>query len=149
MAEARSAETERTELAVRPWYEDEGEVVTDLSHVRGVLFDLDGVVYVGATPLPGAQAVFDWLELTGRPYVLVTNNSTRTPRQYQDKLLAMDIRVPLRAIYTSALATAQYLRKSYPPGTRIYRIGEAGLAEALADAGFREVDQDPELVCGG
>src|SRR5438128_8267454 len=101
MAGTRSAEVEHTEPAATPPTGEGGEVVTDLSHVRGVLFDLDGVVYVGATPLPGAQAVFDWLEQTGRPYILVTNNSTRTPRQYQDKLLAMDIRVPLRAIYTS------------------------------------------------
>src|SRR5437588_493080 len=85
----------------------------------------------------------------GRSYVLVTNNSTRTPSQYQQKLLAMDIRVPIRTVYTSALATAQYLKKSYPSGARVYRIGEAGLAEALADAGFQETEQHPELVCVG
>jgi 4-nitrophenyl phosphatase len=121
----------------------------ELSHVRGVLFDLDGVVYVGATPLAGAQEVFDWLDRASRPFVLVTNNSTRTPQQYQEKLLAMDIRVPLRTIYTSALATAQYLKKRYPNGAPVFRIGEAGLAEALAEAGFWPEDEKPELVCVG
>jgi 4-nitrophenyl phosphatase len=123
--------------------------LSSLSEARGVLFDLDGVVYLGATALPGAQDVFDWLERQGRPYCLVTNNSTRTPRQYQDKLLAMGIRVPLQTIYTSALATAEFLKKQYPHGTSVYRIGEEGLAEALDEAGFWPDADRPELVCVG
>lgn len=123
--------------------------LASLADARGVLFDLDGVVYLGSTPLPGAQAIFDWLEQAGRPYCLVTNNSTRTPRQYQEKLQAMGIRVPLSTIYTSALATAQYLKKQYPNGTSVYIIGEAGVREALAEAGFWEAETRPEIVCVG
>ncbi|HVC33641.1 MAG TPA: HAD-IIA family hydrolase [Chloroflexota bacterium] len=124
-------------------------ILTNLADARGVLFDLDGVVYLGSTPLPGAQAVFDWLDQNSRPYCLVTNNSTRTPQQYQDRLLAMGIRVPLPTIFTSALATAQYLKKQYPKGAPVYQIGEAGLREALGEAGFWHEDKRPEVVCVG
>ncbi|HLH74173.1 MAG TPA: TIGR01457 family HAD-type hydrolase [Chloroflexota bacterium] len=123
--------------------------IASLSAARGVLFDLDGVVYLGSTPLPGAQGVFDWLDHVGRPYCLVTNNSTRTPRQYRERLAAMGIRVPLPTIYTSALATAEYLNRQYPEGAPVYVIGEAGLQEALADAGFWVDECHPELVCVG
>lgn len=123
--------------------------VANLTDVRGVLFDLDGVVYLGSTPLPGAQGIFDWLEEHACPYCLVTNNSTRTPRQYQDRLLAMGIRVPLATIYTSALATAQFLKKQYPDGAPVYVIGEVGLQEALDEAGFWRETERPEVVCVG
>lgn len=120
-----------------------------LSQIRAVLFDLDGVVYVGSTVLPGAQEIFDWLEEHQRPFALVTNNSTRTPEQYQERLDAMGVHVPLSTIFTSALATAQYLQKRYPNGAKVFRIGEAGLTAALVAAGFQLVADDPDLVCVG
>jgi len=123
--------------------------VANLADARGVLFDLDGVVYLGSTPLPGAQAVFDWLEQNSRPFCLVTNNSTRTPRQYQERLRAMGIRVPLSTVFTSALATAQFLKRQYPRGAGVYVIGEAGLREALADDGFWIDEKQPSVVCVG
>lgn len=120
-----------------------------LDKFRAILFDLDGVVYLGSTPLPGAQDIFDWMDQSGRPYCLVTNNSTRTPAQYQARLAKMGVRVPLRAVYTSALATAQYLGKHHPPGTSVYRIGEDGLTEALLEEGFHLVEDAPDVVCVG
>ncbi len=122
---------------------------TDLGHIRAVLFDLDGVVFVGSTPLPGAQATFDWLDQHGRPYCLVTNNSTRTPRQYQEKLRQMGIDVPIQTIFTSALATAQYLQKQYPDGAPVFIIGEDGVIEALEAAGFWTDAERPAVVCVG
>jgi len=123
--------------------------VSSLADIRGVLFDLDGVIYLGARPLPGVQELFDWLEATGRPYCLVTNNSTRTPVQYQAVLQGMGIHVPLSTIFTSALATAQYLQKLYPAGTPVYVIGEDGIHDALARAGFQEDPRRPAIVCVG
>ena len=122
---------------------------TDLGWVRGVLFDLDGVIYLGSTALPGAQEIFDWLESAGRPFCLVTNNSTRTALQYQEKLAEMGIQVALDKIFTSALATAQYLKKEYPAGAPVYAIGETGLHQALADAGFTFDEAEPRIVCVG
>ncbi len=124
-------------------------VLTDLSHIRAVLFDLDGVIFVGSTPLPGAQEVFDWLERAHRPFCLVTNNSTKTPAQYQEKLRGMGIHVRVETIYTSALATAQFLKKEYPSGTSVYIIGEAGVHEALTENGFWLADRTPTVVCVG
>lgn len=124
-------------------------VVGNLRDVRAVLFDLDGVVYIGDTPLAGAQDIFDWMTREGKPYCLVTNNSTRTPQQYQDRLGKMGIHVPLSTVYTSGLATAQFLQKQYPKGASVYSIGEIGLEEALVNAGFWMESESPELVCVG
>lgn len=121
----------------------------DLGWARAVLFDLDGVVVLGSTALPGVQEVLDWLEERGYPYCLVTNNSTQTPRQYQQRLEAIGIRVPEHAVYTSALATAQFLKKEYPSGAPVYWIGEAGVAEALTEQGFWFDEQQPRIVCVG
>lgn len=123
--------------------------LSNLADAQGVLLDLDGVIYLGDTPLPGAQAIFDWLEQHGRPFCLVTNNSTRTPRQYQERLRAMGIQVPLPTIFTSALATAQFLKQEYPRGASVYAIGETGLREALTEAGFWSQEERPELVVVG
>ncbi|MGH2460854.1 MAG: HAD-IIA family hydrolase [Chloroflexota bacterium] len=123
--------------------------VANLADARGVLFDLDGVIYLGSTPLPGAQEVFDWLEQSSRPFCLVTNNSTRTPIQYQERLRAMGIRVPLPTVFTSALATAQFLKREYPHGAGVYPIGEVGLREALAGDGFWIDETRPSIVCVG
>jgi len=122
---------------------------TDLGWVRAVLFDLDGVIFLGSTRLPGAQEVFDWLEAHGYPYCLVTNNSTLTPRQYVEKLAGMGITVPEKSIFTSALATALYLKKEYPEGAPAYWIGEVGVAEALNEEGFWLDEERPKLVCVG
>lgn len=120
-----------------------------LADLRGVLFDMDGVIYVGQTPLPGAQAVFDHMTTRGIPYCLVTNNSTKTTRQYVEKLAAMGISVPESTILTSAVATAAYLKRLEPVGAPVYVIGEIGLVAALREAGFWLDERSPKYVCVG
>lgn len=103
---------------------------------RGFLFDMDGVLYRGRRPLPGAHAILAALERTGIPYALVTNNSTRTPRQYVRHLASMGMRVAERRIVTSAVVAAAYLRRRLPPGARVGVVGEAGLIRAVQRAGL-------------
>ena len=63
----------------------------DLREVRAVLLDMDGVVYVGEAPLPGVQARLDYLKATDRNLLFVTNNSSRTPAQFVEKIARMGI----------------------------------------------------------
>ena len=58
----------------------------DLRGIRGVLFDMDGVIYVGTRLLPGVQQMFDYLERTGRKWLCITNNASKTPAQFVEKL---------------------------------------------------------------
>jgi 4-nitrophenyl phosphatase len=111
---------------------------------------MDGVIYRGDTALPGAQALFAWLRERRLPFLLITNNSSLTPRQYQAKLRAMGIRVRARDLLTSAQATAAYLARTAPPQARVLVLGERGLRTALAAVGLTLVEtSDADYVVVG
>lgn len=120
-----------------------------MSDLRCVLFDMDGVIYLGSTPLSGAPETFDYLNRTGIPYCLITNNSTMTAAQYVEKLARMDVTVPEAAVLTSGVATAQCLAKEVPGGAPVYVIGEEGLVQPLLEAGFWLDERAPRFVCVG
>lgn len=116
---------------------------------RGLLIDLDGVVYEGERVLPGAPQFFRLLRERGLPFLLITNNSTLRPAQYVEKLVRMDIEVAEREVLGSAEATAQYLRRAAEPGARVFVIGEGGLKSAIEAAGFALVESDVAYVVVG
>ena len=116
---------------------------------RGLLIDLDGVVYEGDHVLPGAPEFFRFLRERGLPFLLITNNSTLRPAQYVEKLARMDIQVADGEVLGSAEATARYLRQAAEPGARVYVIGEGGLKSAIAEAGFELAESDVAYVVVG
>lgn len=122
-----------------------------LKHVRAVLFDMDGVVYVGNQALPGVQDLLDYLDASGRVWSFVTNNSTRTPQMFADKVQGMGMRVPADHILTSSLVTAWWMAEEFPNRGKVYALGEAGLITAITDAGFTLVDDpfEAEFVVSG
>lgn len=116
---------------------------------RGLLVDLDGVVYHGDTVLPAAPPFFRFLRQHGIPFLLTTNNSTLGPHQYVEKLARMDIEVADHEVLASADATASYLRQQAPAGTRVYVIGEEGLKSSIEAAGLVLADSDVKYVVVG
>jgi len=104
-----------------------------LQSIKSLIIDLDGVLYRGDKPIESAREFIAFLQRGGIPFVLLTNNSTRTPGQYVKKLAGMGIAIEESAILTSAQATALYLEKIAPPGARVYAIGEDGLRAALGE----------------
>lgn len=123
----------------------------NLRDVRAVLLDMDGVVYVGEQPLPGVQELLDYLDETGRHWLFVTNNSSRTPAQFIEKIQRMGIRADEGHILSSALATASWLAEEYPDGVRVFMIGETGLRWALEREGITVVEdaQKAEVIVSG
>jgi 4-nitrophenyl phosphatase len=107
-----------------------------ITRIAGFLFDMDGVLYRGRRPLPGARALLDELARRNVPFAVVTNNSARTPRQYARQLAAMGMRMPESRIITSSQVAAAYLRRALRPGARVLVIGEWGLRQAVRRAGF-------------
>lgn len=122
-----------------------------LSSARAFLLDGDGVLYRGSQALPGAQDFITVLSAAGVPFLLLTNNATRTPQQLAGKLAQMAIPVGAEQIFTSAQATASWLRSRYPDHRRILPVGEIGLLVALQAAGFTLVDdyRQADLVVAG
>jgi 4-nitrophenyl phosphatase len=125
-------------------------VTLNLSAIRAVLFDMDGVLYRGKQVLDGVHELLAFLDGRGVGYACITNNASMTPGQYEEKLAAMGVAMPARLVITSAIATASHLRGAYPAGTRVFVVGMRGLREALfADGHFVEDDHVPELVVQG
>lgn len=115
---------------------------------KGFICDMDGVIYHGNKILPGVAEFISWLQREGKEFLFLTNNSGSTPRELQQKLARMGLEVPERHFYTSALATAAFL-KEQSPGCSVYAIGEAGLFNALYDAGITMNDVNPDYVVMG
>ena len=112
------------------------------------LTDMDGVLVHEEDPIPGAKEFVEALKGTGLPFLVLTNNSIFTPRDLRARLLMSGIDVPEDAIWTSALATAQFLLDQRPGGSA-YVVGEAGLTTALHDVGYVMTDRNPDYVVLG
>ena len=119
-----------------------------MDNIKNYLMDMDGVMLRGTTLIPGAAEFVQHLREREIPFLILTNNSLYTQRDLQVRLSYMGLDVPAEAIFTSALATAQFLH-SQRPGGRAYVIGESGLTTALHDIGFILTDQEPEYVVLG
>ena len=124
------------------------EHTLDFNQKRGFICDMDGVIYHGNQILPGVAEFIQWLHDEGKEYLFLTNNSGYTPRELQQKLARMGLDVPEEHFYTSALATAAFL-KEQAPGCSAFVIGEAGLLNALYDAGITMNDVNPDYVVIG
>jgi NagD protein len=116
--------------------------------VRTWLSDMDGVLVHEEQAIPGAAEFVRRLRDRGRPFLLLTNNSIYTPRDLQARLARGGIEVPEESIWTSALATAQFLDEQRPGGTA-YVVGEAGLTTAMHSIGYVLSERDPEYVVLG
>jgi NagD protein len=112
------------------------------------LMDMDGVLVRGAQVIPGAEEFINRLRSRGKPFLILTNNSLYTPRDLQARLAHAGLDVPSEALYTAALATAQFLHRQCPGG-KAYVIGEAGLTTALHDVDYVLTEQDPDYVVLG
>ena len=115
---------------------------------RGFICDMDGVIYHGNRLLPGAREFVDWLQSSDHPYLFLTNSSERSPKELVQKMARLGIDVGEDHFYTSALATAGFLKSQCPGGT-VYVIGDAGLTNALYNAGFSMNDVNPDYVVMG
>ncbi|MEC5145825.1 HAD-IIA family hydrolase [Chitinophaga sp. 212800010-3] len=115
---------------------------------KGFLIDMDGVIYKGSEPIPGAVEFINSLRDRDIPFLFLTNNSQRTSRDVCYKLNKMGFRVNDTDIFTCGMATARYLASRKENGTA-YVIGEGGLLTELHNAGYSIVDDQPDYVIIG
>jgi NagD protein len=123
-------------------------VKTERGESQCWLTDMDGVLVHEGNALPGAADFLQRLVDRQRRFLVLTNNSIFTPRDLSARLARSGLTVPETSIFTSALATADFLSSQLPGGSA-YVIGEAGLTTALYEAGYTLTDTDPDYVVLG
>ena len=121
-----------------------------MKQYRAYCFDLDGTVYRGTEGIESAIRFIQELQHNNIDYFLVTNNSSKTPSQLQKALDKFGLDVPEERIYSSALATAKYVKQHYHDA-KIHVIGSDGLFHAMKEEGFEiNVEElNPEVVVMG
>ena len=112
------------------------------------LLDMDGVLIHEEVALPGAEKFLSRLQELDKEFLVLTNNSIYTRRDLSARLADVGLNVPEERIWTSAVATAQFLANQVPDASA-YVIGEAGLKTALHDVGYTLTDTDPDFVVLG
>jgi len=121
-------------------------VAVEWSSIRGLLIDLDGVVYTGRDPIAGSATFLKQTREHGLPFLLITNNSTTSPERVAERLRGMDITVAPQEVLTSAQVAAAYVRSHSQPGARVRIVGEQGLRQAATEEGLRVVDDGDATV---
>ncbi len=125
--------------------------MASLSSFRALIIDLDGVLWVGETPLPGLEGFFLCLRTRPLPFLLVSNNATTSPEIVRAKLGRMGVEVALDEVLTSTEASASFLIGLLPSGAAVLVVGEAGLRAAVERAGLalaRDADEARAVVVG-
>lgn len=115
---------------------------------KGFICDMDGVIYHGNQLIPGVKEFVDWLYREEKEFLFLTNSSSKSPKELQNKLARLGLDIDEKHFYTSALATAKFLQ-SQAPGCSAYVIGDHGLYNALYDVGITINDVDPDYVVVG
>jgi NagD protein len=111
--------------------------------------DMDGTIYRGATLFPWTLPWLDFLRAHGIGFTFLTNNSSKSRQVYLDKLADLGIQIEPAQMYTSTWNTVDYLRQEYAGQKRLFILGTPSLRAEMAEAGFTDVDDNPEVVVVG
>jgi NagD protein len=115
---------------------------------KAYLIDMDGVLVHGERALPGAPEFIRRLHEGGHKFLILTNNSEYTPLDLQHRLNRSGFEVDVDHIYTSAMATATFIKSQKPLGTA-YILGGTGLYQAMNNVGYVLTDYNPDYVILG
>jgi len=120
--------------------------LTDLRSLKGLIIDMDGVLWHGDRPLPGLPEFFSSLNQHQIRFMLATNNNTQRPESFVAKAAKFGVEIDTAQIVTASIATVHYLRSRYRPGSRIYVVGEAALKSLITESGFIVADTVVDAV---
>ena len=112
--------------------------------IRHVVMDMDGTIYLGSRIFPFTLDFLELLRKKGIGYSFLTNNPTRSPKDYMTKLAAMGIPCTAEQMLTTSHAVVEYIARHFPAAKRIYVLGTASLQELFLSRGFEVIDEkDP------
>jgi 4-nitrophenyl phosphatase len=112
------------------------------NQIKNLIIDMDGVLWQGETPMVGLVEFFDTLRRKQKGFVLATNNSSKTPDQYVEKLANFGVEIAKFQILTSSEATANFIRRQNPACKKAYIVGEIGLQIAMRAQGYDLLETD-------
>ena len=111
---------------------------------EGYVFDLDGTTFLGDELLPGAKRLILKLRELGRRVIFLSNNPTKDPKMYAEKLGGLGLETPASEIVNTVVTMTQWLLSNYPDAT-VFPIIEQPLKDSLLEAGIR-MSEDPEEI---
>ncbi len=117
--------------------------------LRALILDMDGVIWRGQEPIGDLPKIFDTIQEFGLGVVMATNNSTKTPAQYIQRMAGYGVTLEPWQVVNSSEATAAYLLEQFPEGGPVYIVGESGLVKALDAHGFHHSEEEALAVVAG
>ena len=121
------------------------DIRSRLKNITCFALDMDGTVYLGTKWIEGAVDFLKAVEKAGKQYIFLTNNSSKGPENYVEKLAAMGLIVTKDRIVTSGQATISYLKKHYP-GKRVYLLGNELLQREFQEEGILLAEKTGEAL---
>ena len=106
------------------------------NHIKSLILDMDGVIWRADMPIGDLPSIFNRIRERGLKFVFATNNATKTSEQYVSRLSRLGVQVESWQVITSAQAVSHILTRQFPPGTKIFMIGEDGIRQALEANGY-------------
>lgn len=106
------------------------------SSIKSLILDMDGVLWRGDTPIGNLPRIFRQIRTRGLKFAFATNNGSRTPEQYVERLAGFGVQVEPWQVVTSALGVAHLLIREFPSGGPVFAIGGVGVMNALSEKGF-------------
>lgn len=111
-----------------------------INSVQTFLFDCDGVIWKGEKLIDGVPETLDMLRSRGKKVVFMTNNSTKSRKQYRKKFEALGLSVGEEEIFPSSFAAAVYLKSiDFPHEKKVYAIGGEGILQELELCGIEGI----------
>ncbi|MFZ3070350.1 MAG: HAD-IIA family hydrolase [Anaerolineaceae bacterium] len=117
-------------------------LIDKFPQVRGLILDMDGVVWHDSEPIGDLPEIFKGISDMDLKVVFATNNATKTVGEYQEKLLGFGVKIQPEQIITSAEAAANYLKAHFPQGSYVYVVGSPSLKRVILHKGFQVASEE-------
>ena len=121
----------------------EEKLMEALAKIKHVALDMDGTIYMGSTLFPYTIKFLDTLTANGISYSFLTNNPTKSHKDYLLKLEKLGIHATDEQMYTSSLASIDYIKQHHPEAKRLFTLGTPSMQEEFVKAGFELCADEP------
>ena len=121
------------------------ELMDKLRKIKHVALDMDGTIYMGSTLFPFSKQFLSDLSNNGIGYSFLTNNPTKSQSDYLQKLKKLGIEADPEAMYTSSIATIEYLKVKFPDAKNLFILGTPSMISEFEAAGYISLSEDTSI----